>query len=132
MMEGNHGSEMHRALIYHAKLHLEAQGYTILDPVYNREWLKFRRPSCPDILGKRTDKFTTTRGKRRVVTDYVIVEVETKATKARVRAKEKLYDDQIVMGWVLIVLDARKIKGIRKGWDAIRIRDIKDWLEESI
>lgn len=129
---GFDGKEIHKTLIYHTKLYLEDLGYRVLSPETCKMWLMFKVKSDPDILAEKFEKWTDTKGRKKTHVDRIIVEVETNGTPGARKKKEKLYENQIELGWVLIFMDVRKIKGMRKGWDNVKMKNIKAWMRDYI
>jgi len=130
-MNGNAGSDIHQYLISAAEVYLRSKGYTIKDRSLYQALIGLKVPSIPDLMATKRESYRDTRGRRRDVIDAIIVEVEMKPTKASIRKKEKQYSENLV-GWTLIILDARGIRGMRQGWDNVTMRAIQDWLQAGL
>ena len=127
-MDGDHGGEAHRILISHARAYLERGGWRIQDPRFYRVMLSLKVPAIPDIVASKDGSYRTTWGKKKSVTESIVVEVETNPTTESVRKKHKQYTENLV-GHQLYILDATKIPGWKDGWENITIKAINDWLE---
>ncbi len=124
-------SLMHKELIALTMEHLKEKGYVVRDPKTYRDFLLLKVPCIPDIVATRIERWIGSDGKRKVHRDNLVVEIETKPTKASIRKKREQYEKYLV-GFTLIIMDCRQIRGIRKGWDSVTMRNIKQWLRDAI
>ena len=86
-------------------------------------------PAIPDIVAVMDSKVGC--GKKKTVTDQRIIEVEMNPTAVSKRRKETQYSDNL-RGWMLTILDARTIRGMRKGPENITLGAIDDWLKKNL
>jgi hypothetical protein len=111
-----------------AELELKRQGYEIKE--FRAVFRDFKEPGIPDIVAVLEGRITKGNGRREDSYDRLIIEIETKPTKAH--SEKKIEQFGKIKGWNLKILDARKIKNWRRGWGGLKVQDIKDWLRANL
>jgi len=126
-----HGEEPHRHLVGFIWQSMVMKGWKVMDPKDNAIFRQLRESCSPDIAARRDHKTRDERGRVTSREERVIVEVEINPTKASIAKKEKQYLENLI-GWRLIIMDARKINGWRKGWQQLKMQDVRIWVEEHL
>jgi len=129
MSNGYDGTEAHKALMHHAAEYLRRSGWRVWP---DRDLFKMSvEPFIPDLVCTRDCKVRTDRGKVKRIEERRFIEIEMNPTAASIKNKENhVYNHW--PKWTLIIMDARKIRGMRKGWGEVTQRAIQEWLEKYL